>query len=48
MRYRVEMLVDGKWCDFGTYRNREFAEAVAMDIRDTKKISVTVVEIKIK
>lgn len=48
MRYRVEMLVDGKWYEFGTYRNRDFANAVAMDVRDTREVPVTIVEVEVK
>ena len=48
MRYRVEMLVDGKWYEFGTYRNRDFANEVAMDVRDTREVPVTIVEVKVK
>lgn len=48
MRYRVEMLVDGKWYAFGTYKNRDFANEVAMDVRETRKVPVTVIEIKVK
>lgn len=45
MRYRVEMLVDGKWHDLGTYRNRDFANAVAMTERETRKVPVTIVAV---
>lgn len=48
MRYRVEMLVDGKWYEFGTYRNRDFANEVAMDVRDTREVPVTIVEVEVK
>lgn len=46
MRYKVEMLVDGKWYEYGTYGDRDRANEVAMMVRDSRGVDVWVEEVE--
>lgn len=46
MRYRVEMFVDGKWYEYGTYGDRNKANEVAMMVRDTRGVRTWVEEVE--
>ena len=44
MMYRIEMYVNGKWWEYGTYKDRDRANEIAMIVRDERRIWVRVVE----
>ena len=44
MMYRIEMYVDGSWWPYGTYKDRDRANEIAMVVRDERRIWVRVVE----
>lgn len=42
MRFRVEMWVDGKWYEYGTWSDRNKANEVAMEVRDMRDVPTRV------
>lgn len=44
MRYAVEMMIDDVWYTYGTWTDRNRANEVAIEIRDTRDVFVRVIE----
>ena len=46
MRYRVNLFVEGRTYEYGTYSDRNKANEVAMRVRDTRGVRTWVEEVE--
>ena len=43
--FKVELLIEGEWYTYGTYNDRDWANEVAMMVRDERDCEVYVEEV---
>lgn len=44
MKYEVQMLVEGIWYTYGTWRDRNKANEIAIQVREEREVETQVIE----